>query len=243
MELLEGRSLEDELIEEGLLSPRRSAEIMIPVCEALAEAHRAGIVHRDIKPSNIFIHRTPQGEVPKVLDFGIAKIVGEAAVAQKLTVEGWVLGTPVYMAPERFRSKGYDGKSDVYSVGITLHQLLSGEVPFLPPDDDPMAVVAMHNGRAPTPLRKLNPYVPEGVERLVLWALKKRPENRPTAAELAEELARAVAEAGEAADGFACLPDEARATSITGPTEPMLSHDDPGDRPGADQDPPDPEER
>jgi serine/threonine protein kinase len=202
MELLEGRCLEDELLEEGLLSTRRTAAVMVPVCQALAEAHQAGIVHRDVKPSNIFLHQTPQGEVPKVLDFGIAKIVGEAALAQKLTVEGWVLGTPVYMAPERFRSGGYDGQSDVYSIGVTLYQMLVGQMPFLPPKDDPMAVMAMHVGKAPTPLRQLNPDVPEPIEKLVLRALKKRPENRPTAGELAERLTRIVAELGAAADGL-----------------------------------------
>jgi len=191
MELLEGRSLDEELADEGVLSPRRCAEIMIPVCDALAEAHRSGIVHRDVKPSNVFLHRTPQGEVPKVLDFGIAKIVGEAALAQKLTVEGWVLGTPVYMAPERFRSQGYDGKPDVYSLGVMLYEMLVGRLPFVPPPDDPMAVIAMHTSRAPTPPSRLNPAVPETLERLVLQALKKRPENRPTAAELADGLARA----------------------------------------------------
>jgi len=190
MELLEGRSLDDELNEEGVLVPARCAQILVPVCEALAEAHRSEIVHRDIKPANIFLHRTGEEEVPKVLDFGIAKIVGQAALEQKLTVDGWIVGTPAYMAPERFRNRPCGGKSDVYALGITLYQALCGRLPFLASGDDPMAVAEMHIREAPPRLRQLNPDVSAAVESLVMRTLKKRPENRPTAAELAVELAR-----------------------------------------------------
>ncbi|MCM2256707.1 MAG: response regulator [Vicinamibacteria bacterium] len=192
MELLEGRSLEDELANEGILGARRTAALMAPVCEALAEAHRAGIVHRDIKPANIFLHRGARGEeVPKVLDFGIAKLVGEAALAQKLTLDGYILGTPAYMAPERFRAKGaYDGRADVYSVGIVLYQMLTGRLPFPPTPDDPMAVMAQHLRMAPPPLRKLVGSVPAELDALTLRCLEKAADRRPTAGELARELAQ-----------------------------------------------------
>jgi DNA-binding response OmpR family regulator len=192
MELLEGRSLEDELVAEGLVAARRTAAIVAPVCEALAEAHRAGIVHRDVKPANIFLHRDARGgEVPKVLDFGIAKLVGEAALAQKLTLDGYILGTPAYMAPERFRAKGaYDGRADVYSVGIVLYQMLTGRLPFPPTEDDPMAVMVQHMRLAPAPLRKLAGSVPAELDALTLRCLEKTADRRPTASELARELAR-----------------------------------------------------
>jgi CheY-like chemotaxis protein len=196
MELLEGWSLDEELNQEGVLDPRRCAEIMVPVCRALAEAHSVGIVHRDVKPANIFLHRTATAEVPKVVDFGIAKIVGQAAVAQKLTVEGWILGTPAYMAPERFGSHGFDAKSDVYSVGVTLYQMLAGRLPFIAEDDDPMSVVALHVRQAPVALRRLDPSLPPALDTLVQRTLKKRAVNRPTASELADELTRAASGSG-----------------------------------------------
>ena len=196
MELLEGRSLHDELDMLGTLAPRRAAEILIPVCEALAAAHAAGIVHRDIKPSNIFLQKTAHGDVPKVLDFGIAKISGDAALSRHLTVEGSVLGTLAYMAPERFRPQPYDGKSDVYSVGVTLFQALTGRLPFIAPSGDPMAIAMLHRSEPVPSLRPFNARVTPALEECVQAALRKRPEGRPSAAELAVLLARAVGLSG-----------------------------------------------
>ena len=151
MELLQGHSLEKELEDKAQLPPRRCAEIVVPVCSALAAAHAAGVVHRDIKPSNVFLHQTPQGEVPKILDFGIAKMSGEAAIGQSLTVDGSLLGTPAYMAPERFRRGPYGTKSDVYSVGAMLYEMLAGRLPFIPSSADPLALVAMQAEEDPPP--------------------------------------------------------------------------------------------
>ena len=162
MELLEGHSLEKELEDRGRLTPLRCAEIVVPVCAALAAAHAAGVVHRDIKPSNVFLHRTPHGEVPKILDFGIARIVGEQAIGQRLTVDGSLLGTPAYMAPERFRRGPYGPKSDVYSVGAMLYEMLSGRLPFVPTSADPLALVAMQAEEEPPPLRARHPDIPTG---------------------------------------------------------------------------------
>jgi serine/threonine protein kinase len=196
MELLEGRSLLEELRDKSVLGPDRCAEILIPVCDVLAESHRNGIIHRDIKPSNIFLHRGPRGEVPKVLDFGIAKMM-DMAVGQNLTMEGTVLGTPAYMAPERFRAKPFDGKSDVYSLGITLYQMLAGRLPFVTEGVDPMSLVWMHQTQQPPPLQELNPGIPAAMEAVVLQALRKDPEQRPTAEELARNLARAAGDVVE----------------------------------------------
>jgi CheY-like chemotaxis protein len=194
MELLHGRSLEKELDENSQLPPRRCAEIVVPVCSALAAAHAAGVVHRDIKPSNIFLHQTPQGEVPKILDFGIAKMSGEAAIGQSLTVDGSLLGTPAYMAPERFRRGPYGTKSDIYSVGAMLYEMLTGRLPFIPSSADPLALVAMQAEEEPPSLRARCPAASPALAGLVKAALCRSPDGRPSADVLARRLALIVAD-------------------------------------------------
>lgn len=194
MELLHGHSLEKELEDEGRLPPRRCAEIVVPVCSALAAAHAAGVVHRDVKPSNVFLHQTPQGEVPKILDFGIAKMSGDAAIGQSLTVDGSLLGTPAYMAPERFRRGPYGTKSDIYSVGAMLYEMLSGRLPFIPSSADPLALVAMQAEEDPPPLRARCPEVSPALAALVKAMLSRNPEERPSADVLARRLALVVAD-------------------------------------------------
>ncbi|MGE5126726.1 MAG: protein kinase domain-containing protein [Betaproteobacteria bacterium] len=193
MELLEGCSLERELERAGHLSPQRSAQILVPVCAALAAAHAAGVVHRDVKPSNVFLHRAPHGEVPKILDFGIAKIAGDTALGRSITLDGSLLGTPAYMAPERFRRGPYGPKSDVYSVGAMLYEMLSGRLPFMPASADPLALVAMQAEDDPPPLPRL-PGITPALEALVRAALAKAPEERPSADQIARRLAAAVAD-------------------------------------------------
>jgi CheY-like chemotaxis protein len=194
MELLKGHSLEKELEDHGPLSPVRCAEIVIPVCAALAAAHAAEVLHRDIKPSNIFLHQTPQGEIVKILDFGIAKIAGAAAINQNLTVDGSLLGTPAYMAPERFRRGPYGAKSDVYSVGTMLYEMLAGRLPFIPPSADPLALVAMQAEEDPPPIRLRRRDVSPALDTLVRSALARNPEARPYADVLARRLALVTAE-------------------------------------------------
>ncbi len=194
MELLHGHSLEKELEDKSQLPPRRCAEIVVPVCSALAAAHAANVLHRDIKPSNVFLHQTPQGEVPKILDFGIAKMSGEAAIGQSLTVDGSLLGTPAYMAPERFRRGPYGTKSDIYSVGAMLYEMLSGRLPFIPSSADPLALVAMQAEEDPPPLRVRCPEVSPALEGLVKAALNRNPDGRPSADLLARRLALVVAD-------------------------------------------------
>jgi CheY-like chemotaxis protein len=181
MELLEGRPLDVELEGQGRLSPPRCAEILVPVCGALGAAHAAGVLHRDIKPSNIFLHREGRAEVPKILDFGIAKIAGASALGQNLTVDGSLLGTPAYMAPERFRRGPYGPPSDIYSLGTVLYEMLSGRLPFVPSSADPLALVAMQMEDEPPPLRARFQDVSPGLEALVRTALAKEPEVRPSA--------------------------------------------------------------
>lgn len=189
MELLEGRSLEQELVD-GPMSVRRCAEIILPVCEVLAEAHSMGIIHRDIKPQNIFLHQGRRGEmVVKVLDFGIAKMVGETELKQQLTVEGNSVGTPAYMAPERFTNDPYDGRVDVYSLAVTLYEMLSGQTPFASADGNFFKLIRMHVVERPKPLGELIPGIPEGLDRLVMSALAKKCAERPTARKMGLTLA------------------------------------------------------
>jgi eukaryotic-like serine/threonine-protein kinase len=191
MELLEGRTLERELDESGALTPARATFVLAPVCGAVAEAHRSGVLHRDIKPANIFLHRRAGAEVPKILDFGVAKLAGEAAFARSLTLDSSLLGTPAYMAPERFHYEPYGPASDVYSLGMTLYHALAGRLPFDSGGDDPLAVVASHAGEPPPPLRSSNRAVGDALESAVIDALSRDPKGRPTAEELERRLREA----------------------------------------------------
>jgi CheY-like chemotaxis protein len=197
MELLEGHSLQDEIKQVGHFAAPRCAEILTPLCAALAEAHGAGIVHRDIKPGNVFLQRGPRGETVKVLDFGIAKMADEDARGGNLTIEGGILGTPAYMAPERFRGEPIDGAADVYSVGVMLYQMLAGRLPF-PSDSELMAIVMMHLHREPPPLRELDPEIAPEIDRVVMSALRKDPRQRPAITSFAASFAQAAAHAGVA---------------------------------------------
>ncbi len=188
MEVLSGYSLDQELVDGRTVTLARTVRIVVPVCEALAAAHRQDIVHRDVKPANIFLHLAGGEEIPKVLDFGIARIVGEAAADPRVSLEGFIVGTPVYMAPERFRNQPVDGRSDVYSVGITLYQMLTGRLPFAADQTDPMAVAMRHLEAVPPPMGDA---VPKAVEDVVLSALRKTRDHRPDALHLAQDLTRA----------------------------------------------------
>ena len=187
MELLEGHSLDHEIQLSGPLSPLRCAVLLTPICEVLGEAHGLGIIHRDIKPQNIFLHRGRHGEVVKVLDFGIAKMVGEMALHQKITTEGSIVGTPAYMAPERLSDESYDGQSDVYSLGILIYEALAGKRPY---DDGTgggmMELVHMRERGAPPPLQGIRPDIPASIDHLLFEALSRYPQNRPTAIEFAQ---------------------------------------------------------
>ncbi|HXT51446.1 MAG TPA: protein kinase [Thermoanaerobaculia bacterium] len=192
MEYLEGRGLDEELRERRLLTPQRAAAVVLPVCEVLAAAHAQGMVHRDIKPANVFLQRTPEGERVKVLDFGLAKPMGAAALERNLTLAGSILGSPAYMAPERLRNQPYDGRADVYSLGVMLYEMLTGRLPFVSADGDPLAVVTMHLTEEPRPPRALRPDLPELVDAVVMQALVKDPAERPQASVLGRRLAAAL---------------------------------------------------
>ncbi len=190
MELVEGRNLHDAIKTEAPMPIGSAAAIVRQICAALAEAHRHDIVHRDIKPANIVVDDSPDGVRVKVLDFGIASLRGGTMMT--FTQTGTVMGTPAYMSPEQCLGEDLDGRSDVYSLGVVLFEMLCGVVPFNSPTAT--AVVMQHVQQEPPPLRVLNISVPAPVERVVLRALAKRREDRPQSARaLADELGAAVA--------------------------------------------------
>jgi CheY-like chemotaxis protein len=192
MELLRGCTLHELLRTEGRQTLERTVSIIAPACDALAAAHQAGLAHRDIKPDNIFLHRTPQGEVVKVVDFGIAKLVrqSEEGTTQGQLTRG-MIGTPVFMAPERIMGIEYDGRVDVYSIGVLLYLMLAGRMPFaLKTDEDLYASLLRLVSDPVPPINR--PDVPPEVEEVVSWALAKDADERPSAAELAAALRQLV---------------------------------------------------
>lgn len=193
MELLEGETLASNLRRHGKLSLRRTAQILKPVCEAISEAHASKIIHRDIKPDNIFLHKAGNQEVVKIVDFGIAKLMAETVGNEMcLTASGCLVGTPAYMAPERLKGEAYDGQSDVYSLGIILFEMLTGQLPF--PHSGKGLVELIFNSIDQTPklLSDVNPEIPREVAMVVSQALAKDPALRPSPKGLWEKFSAAL---------------------------------------------------
>lgn len=181
MEHLEGRNLAQTVRRDGPMEVGRAVNVMIQVCGALQEAHQQGIVHRDLKPENIFL--STQGglsDFPKVLDFGLAKLSERQMRPGSLilTQEGMVFGTPEFMSPEQARGETLDGRSDIYSLGIILYELLTGQLPYDAPA--PMGYIQKHIGAAPIPLAERAPHLvfPDGLESVLTRALAKDPNDR-----------------------------------------------------------------
>lgn len=201
MELLDGPTLYFEIVRKRQLSVRRCLQIGIPLCEVLIAAHAAGIIHRDIKPENVMLHHGPCGEVVKVLDFGLAKLLGEerpTTAAPVVTRQNDLVGTPVYIAPERLEGGEYDGRTDVYSVGIMLYEMLCGQVPYADRNESFLKIVYNHVHGEPAPLRLHRADLSAAMEEVVMRAMAKNPLLRPTAQQLRDELV-ALAQAEEAA--------------------------------------------
>jgi eukaryotic-like serine/threonine-protein kinase len=182
MEFVDGRTLKDVVRQEGPLYPDRAAEICADVSAALVAAHARGLIHRDIKPGNIML--TPDGKV-KVMDFGIAR----ATTSETITQTAAVIGTAQYISPEQAQGQTVDYRSDLYSLGCCLFEMLTGTVPFT--GATPVAIAYRHVREDPTPPRMLNPDVPPPLEAICLKAMAKLPDNRyQTAAELRADLER-----------------------------------------------------
>ncbi|MCY1016336.1 protein kinase domain-containing protein [Pyxidicoccus sp. MSG2] len=174
--------------------------VLSQVCDALQAAHARGIVHRDLKPDNVFLVRRGRGSpFVKVLDFGIAKLL-DAHMPQ--THAGIIVGTPEYMAPEQSVGRRLDGRADLYAVGVIAYQLVTGRLPFT--DEGITAQLVAHQTRLPPPPRSVHPGVSPAVERVILRALAKAPEDRyPSASALRSALQGAIAEDARAAEAGA----------------------------------------
>ena len=187
MEYVEGRTLREVLSTEGRVLPTRALEITAEVCHALAIAHAAGIVHRDIKPANVML--TPAGAA-KVMDFGIARAA--SAAAGTMTQSSGVVGTAAYLSPEQARGERVDARSDLYSTGCMLYELVTGVPPFR--GDSPIAVAYQHVQQEPIPPSAYDDSLAPSVDAVVLAALAKAPADRyQTAEDMRADLLRAAA--------------------------------------------------
>jgi serine/threonine-protein kinase len=190
-ELLVGEDLANFLRARGVaLSEQEVLDLMIPVCEAVGAAHRAGIMHRDLKLENVFLHRLPNGTiVPKVLDFGLSRHIGEDAIS-RLTATGVAMGTPMYMSPEQVQGeRDIDQRTDVWALGIMLYELTAGRLPF---HGESLGAIFVKICTAdPEPLRPLAPQVSDAYVAIVERCLRRERSARyPSAAELAADLLR-----------------------------------------------------
>ncbi len=170
MEFVDGRALSSILRTAGPLHPDRAAEIAADVAGALSYAHRHGVVHRDVKPGNVLI--TEEGTI-KVTDFGIARAVN---TEESLTQTGAVMGTATYFSPEQAEGMGVDSRSDIYSLGVVIFEMVTGRPPFL--GDTPVAVASKHVREHPPAPREVNPGVPPDLEAIILKCLAKSPDHR-----------------------------------------------------------------
>ena len=185
MEYVDGRTVRDLLNEGHRLLPERSLEIIDGVLRALDYSHQAGIVHRDIKPGNVMVTRN--GDV-KVMDFGIARAMSDAQATMTQTAQ--VIGTAQYLSPEQARGERVDSRSDLYSTGCLLYELLTGRPPFT--GDSPVAIAYQHVRENPVPPSRVDPDVPAWADAIVLKAMAKSPADRyQTAADMRADLQRA----------------------------------------------------
>jgi len=209
MELLDGETLGQRLERTRRLPVVDAVRVAREALKSLAEAHAKGIVHRDLKPDNLFLVTLPDEagnpgvQTCKVLDFGIAKVLSdEQKVDQLETQAGTVFGTPRYMSPEQAQGNPLDARSDLYSLGVILFQMLTGRTPYV--DDDAVVVMARHIKEDPPPMRQVSPQtlVPPLLERVVRRALAKLPGDRPGSAEqFIAELDAAIEQSGAVATG------------------------------------------
>jgi serine/threonine protein kinase len=185
MEFVEGQTLSETLEREGRFTPERAVRIAADICDVLAEAHNLGIVHRDLKPSNIMLNE--RGVC--VLDFGVAKVLATSADAthtHATTGSGVIVGTPRYMSPEQCLGQRVGARSDLYSLGVLLYEMLAGRPPFT----DPLAsaVLVKQATAPPPPLPKLREDIPRPLVMAVHTLLAKRPEDRPPNAKAAQKM-------------------------------------------------------
>lgn len=206
MEYVDGQSLAEILRATGPLHPRRAAEIAFDVAGALGVAHQRGVVHRDVKPGNVLISSSG---IPKVADFGIARAL--SSVSEELTQTGSVMGTATYFSPEQAQGFAVDARSDLYSLGVVLFEILCGRPPFV--GDSPVAIAYKHVQERVQPPSELISGMPPGLEAVILRLLAKNPDDRYRSAEdLRADLRRWL-------DGGVTLAEQALSAHITAPTQ------------------------
>ncbi len=180
MEYVPGQDLKGLIRQTGRLAIGTTISIAKQVCEGLAEAHRLGVIHRDLKSSNIMIDKRGNA---RIMDFGIARSLS----GKSITRAGAMIGTPEYMSPEQTEAEELDQRSDIYSLGVILYEMVTGQLPF--EGETPLSVAMKHKAETPTDPRELNPQVPGDLSRLILKCLEKDKENRyQDAGELRSEL-------------------------------------------------------
>lgn len=175
MEFLEGCTLRDRLKQCGRLSLAETNKILQQVCAAVNVAHKRKIIHRDLKPDNIFLEQQAGEETVKVLDFGIAKLKDQTSGS--LTRQGLVVGTPHYMSPEQCYGREVDVRSDIYSLGVIVYEMLAGRPPFDAPTT--VALAIKQASETPPPIYNFQPSVPAVINAVVMHALEKNPNDRP----------------------------------------------------------------
>ncbi|MET1006078.1 MAG: protein kinase, partial [Propionibacteriaceae bacterium] len=187
MELVEGSTLRDVLRDGRKILPERALELTQGVLDALSYSHKAGIIHRDIKPANVML--TPTGGI-KVMDFGIARAVADTSATMTQTAA--VIGTAQYLSPEQARGETVDARSDIYSAGCLLYELLVGRPPFV--GDSPVSVVYQHVREQPVPPSQLDPVITPDIDAITLKSLAKDPADRyQSAREMKNDIARVLA--------------------------------------------------
>ena len=180
MEFVEGQDLKGLIRQTGQLAVGTTLKIAKQVCEGLAEAHRLGVVHRDLKPSNIMIDKDGSA---RIMDFGIARTLK----GKGITGAGVIIGTPEYMSPEQVEGKEVDQRSDIYSLGVILYEMVTGQIPF--EADTPFAVGIKHKNEIPGDPKELNPQIPDDLNNAILKCLEKDKKSRyQSAGELQEEI-------------------------------------------------------
>ncbi|MBN1270844.1 MAG: protein kinase [Candidatus Aminicenantes bacterium] len=214
MEYVDGQDLKGLIRQSDHLAVDTAVKIARQVCEGLAEAHRMGVVHRDLKPGNIMVDR--EGNA-RVLDFGIARSTKEKS--GELTGEGIMIGTPVYMSPEQAEAKEADERSDIYSLGVILYEMLTGRFPY---EGDTSLIIAMkHKGEKPNDPREFNSQIPESLSRLIFKCLERDKKNRfQNSEEVSRELSKIADEIFtdvRTAAGVKPVAEKSRKRKIAGP--------------------------
>src|SRR4051812_21650822 len=204
MELVNGQTFEQVIERTGPMSLERAASLTGQILDALGHAHRAGIVHRDLKPANLMLI---DAGIVKVMDFGIARVSG----TERMTNDGFMVGTPAYMAPEQVRGEDVDGRTDLYAVGVVFYRLLTGKLPFKA--ESAVAMIQSQLNAQPTPARQVRAELPDWLDTILVRALQKKPGDRY---QNADEFRRALASLGQA-DSLLPLADDVTVATPSAP--------------------------